>query len=479
MRHRFEKATYLYIYYNATRQISRLEVANGPGTPEQDAFNGYLEDCSVVNSYRFPSLVTLVVGSPSASSSSSGARSPTTRDPDEWRLASADPRDQGKQKYRLHTLDIYFWTAEDAKQVTDLFKRLLHPSQLDIVESEKPPEPQAQQHEDVNPVVRNLENVAISDPAYRDGRTRNSQNQPQTQASPLPPAPTNSRGAAAQSPSPVSEMSSVGRADSTKPQDPAAFTPMAYNPAAPPAPEPIAHREKTPPPQDAADGTGLGAAVHDAPYQPGKFQSNTPNIPGAPGPVPGMFGHYGSPPPQSFGSPPPQASTQSSPSHARASTASGASSFAPPPSGLSQTTSHQSSIAQQYAPPPKDQFAYGQDQVETPGTQFYNSLGGQEQRHQSLTHVHPQYPDYLSARPQPPVGGYSDYQYHQSGQPPQGSGPGDIHSQVYRPTEDEAHGHKSSRRTSSAQKPNRFDQSAEKIEKKAGSWLKKLEKKIG
>ena len=433
------------------------------------------------------------MNSPGSSPRSSRARSPTSRDPEEWRLASADPRDQSNQKYRLHTLDIYFWTADDAKQVTDLLKRLLHPSQLEILEAEKPAPQQTQPHEDVNPVVRNLENVAISDPAYQDGRTRNSQNQAQTQPSPLPSAPPQTRGAA-QSPSPVSEISSVGRSDSAKPENPAAFTPLAYNPAAPPAPEPIAHREKTPPPPDAADGTGLGAAVHDAPYQPGVPQANTTYIPGAPGPVPNVFGHYGSPPPpvagiSQYGSPAPQPSaygsplTQSSaypPSHGRTSVSSTAPSFGPPSSNVTQATHRQSSTAQQYAPPPKDHQSYGQP-VETPGTQFYNSLDSHSQRHQSLAHVQPQYTDYLSARPQPPVGGYSDYQYHPAGQPvqPQSGGPGDIHNQVYRPTEDEAHGHKSKRHSSSGQKPSRFDQSADKIEKKANGWLKKLEKKIG
>ena len=445
--------------------------------------------------------MTLVVSPPGVSSQSSGARSPTSRDADEWRLASADPRDQGKQKYRLHTLDIYFWTAEDAKQVTDCLKKLLPPSQLDLIEEEQPAH-QEQHHEDVAPVVRNLENVALSDPAYRDGRTRNSQNQPQTQPSPIHAAARDSGEAAAQSSSPVSQMSSVGRSDSAKPRDPAAFTPLAYNPAAPPAPEPIAHREKTPPPPDAADGTGLGAAVHDAPYRPGMPQSNTPYIPGAPGPVPNMYGHVGSPPPASgaaygsstgqappYGSPPPQGRTSGS---------SATPSFGPtatpsfgPPTTLTQTTSRQSSTAQQYAPPPKDAQPYAQQPVETPGTQFYNSLPPPD-RHQSLAHVQPQYADYLSSKtsPQPPIGGYSDYQYHASGQPVPGSAqqqhgsPGDIHSQVYRPTEGEAHGHgghgdRKHRSSNSGKMSGAFDRNADKIEKKAGGWLKKLEKKIG
>ena len=41
--HRFDKGSYFYVYHNPTRQASRLEIANHPGTPEQDAFNGSRE----------------------------------------------------------------------------------------------------------------------------------------------------------------------------------------------------------------------------------------------------------------------------------------------------------------------------------------------------------------------------------------------------------------------------------------------------
>ena len=37
--------------------------------------------------------------------------------------------------YRLHTLDIYFWTLEDSKLVMDTFRQLLHYSQLDIMDA--------------------------------------------------------------------------------------------------------------------------------------------------------------------------------------------------------------------------------------------------------------------------------------------------------------------------------------------------------
>ena len=66
--------------------------------------------------------------------------------------------------------------------------------------------------------------------------------------------------AAGQQPHSPESLSASSNTNKSAPVQ-ADFAPMAYNPAAPPAPEPIAHREKTPPPPDAADGTGLAAAA--------------------------------------------------------------------------------------------------------------------------------------------------------------------------------------------------------------------------
>jgi hypothetical protein len=112
----------------------------------------------------------------------------------------------------------------------------------------------------MSPVVQQLEKAAIITPA----------------AVPLPPAPMQvtapvARRTASGTNSVVSAVSGTSGLPSPPPAnsqgspapDPTVF-PMAYNPAAPAAPEPIAHREKTPPPLDAETGTGLGqAAVHE------------------------------------------------------------------------------------------------------------------------------------------------------------------------------------------------------------------------
>ena len=137
------------------------------------------------------------------------------------------------------------------------------------------------------PLYRTLRMSPLQIQPYRNGQTRNSQNQPQTNLPPPPPPPTQQ---AAHSPSPVSDLSHNSK-HATANTQPAtqSFTPMAYNPAAPAAPEPIAPREDTPPPDDGAGGTGLAAAArHDLPYTPGPYTA-------APGPMSNPYGHPGSP----------------------------------------------------------------------------------------------------------------------------------------------------------------------------------------
>lgn len=500
--HRFDKASYLYVYYNSTRQTSRIEAAINAGTPDQTAFNGFLDNVYVANSHRFPTRITLVVDGDNAQAASpASARS--AKDPDEWRLASSDPRDPGTSKYKIHTIDIYLWNQEDSKLIVGIFKRLLHPNQLDLDEVEEEPH----QHDMVSPVVQNLENVAISDPAYKQ-QPRVASVEPHHEPIQSPP-----RTQATSSISPTSVTASLGGRSSVKAQAPATdYTPLAYNPAAPAAPEPIAHREDTPPPVDAGDGTGLAAAAkHDNAYIP---QQQTFGLP--PTAQTAAYGHYGSPPPPpSFGpnattSPVPSfgpqaASTISPPSFGphsagpqispRTSTVS--TGFGPPPTTATMSSDggsrHPSVAAQTYVPHPQAQdpnsHIFGQPPVQTPGTQFYQSINNPTQPHKPLQHVQPQYPDYLAAGQvpspppaaapvAPPLGGYSTYNYGQVPQQPAATGAYDIHNQVYRPTEVEHHTHghhKPSKSSSSSSKPSH----TEKIEKGIGKWIKKVEKNFG
>jgi hypothetical protein len=75
--------------------------------------------------------------------------------------------------YRLHTVDIYFWTKEDAVQFLNGARRVLPQEQLTI--SDEPTTPPSHA-DDMSPVVQQLENVAITDPSYQHGRTRDSRN---------------------------------------------------------------------------------------------------------------------------------------------------------------------------------------------------------------------------------------------------------------------------------------------------------------
>ena len=44
--HRFDKGSYIYLFENATSRQARVEIANQPGTDNQDAFDGCKSDLS-------------------------------------------------------------------------------------------------------------------------------------------------------------------------------------------------------------------------------------------------------------------------------------------------------------------------------------------------------------------------------------------------------------------------------------------------
>ncbi|KAI4182867.1 MAG: hypothetical protein LQ348_004788 [Seirophora lacunosa] len=238
--HRFDKGSYLYLYKNKEDRGGRIEVANNVGKPEQDAFTGTLDPIHVRQSHKHPTLCILTVDGNEARNH---AASPPIQHPEHhWRLPNTDPRNEGKYLFRLHTLDIYFWTVADATKFMDAIERILEPQQVEI--TDRPSAPAPQEHL-MSPVVQKLEKFAIEDTDYQDGKTRNAQS-----------------AAATFSPPPAA--ASVDRQVPSRTNDPESYKPLAYNPAAPPAPEPIKHREKTPPPPDAeTEGTGLSAAAYN------------------------------------------------------------------------------------------------------------------------------------------------------------------------------------------------------------------------
>lgn len=355
----------------------------------------------------------------------------------------------------------------------------------------------------MSPVVQQLENVAIQDPAYHNGQTRNSRTAPALDS---PPPGTYTTQDAARTYPPKTEAST-------------SYQPLAYNPAAPAAPEPISHREKTPPPVDFETGTGLAAAAQADHVQAMSPQSSLSRPPyGHQQPSSGFFG---APPAQPYSSshisPSPFATSANSPPSAvnyRAPSVSSlpstqqqsgrssvnlqtaVPSFALPPQSPQFAASPPSQQAvTAFSPPPQDPNAHlhgkGNMSEESPASQIPGKsyVGG---IHQPLQHVEPQDTDYLGSghQAQAPVGGYSNYQYNQQqeqqqyhqhqGHQSQGS-EYDIHSQVYRPTQEEVHKTKHQRpyEAGPGQQSGRLEQGASRVDKGVNRFFKKLEKRIG
>lgn len=409
----------------------------------------------MVHSSRFPTLVTLTVGShaessPVSTSSAVGAE-------DSWVLPFIDAKNQRKRMLPLHTLDIYFWTVEDADQFLDSAALVLPPQQLEsdrqVHQAPAVPEPA------VSRVVEQLENVAITDPAYQNGQTRDSRSEPQS---------TNKE--------PVGDEKTD-------------YTPLAYNPAAPAAPEPIKHREETPPPEDGGNGTGLvAAAVADEHHSylpvhgttspphpqiyanPGLVQYSYPT--GAPSTQPPMSPGLATLP--SYVATAPLASPPPHPSQA------GGMTFAPPP-----------------AQNPNAQF-FPQQQSFDSQLPPYLAQQQQQQKLNPMQHHHhshhPQYPDYLQSQTQPSSsshddervalnGGYSNYSYDQTMQHQYGQlrSEYDIHNHIYIPTEAELKGskHGKNRGSKSSSKGTKVESGLSRMDSKVNGFLKKIEKKIG
>ncbi|MCJ1341762.1 hypothetical protein MMC09_007059 [Bachmanniomyces sp. S44760] len=503
LQHRFDKASYVYLYEDGERGRGRLEIANNAGKPEQDAFTGYLDAAKLSRSHKHPNLCTVVVDG--AAAAPHGTSSPPQGPGEEhhWRLPSADPRDEGRYLFRLHTLDIYFWTAHDAESFIGQTQRMLRQEQIEILDAPPAPAP----HRDaMSPVVQQLESIAVTDPAFHNGQTRSSA--PTATTSPQPPIP----------------KAPETHKDATSPAPPGDFKPLAYNPAAPAAPEFIKHREKTPPPPDNDVGTGLAAAAYMDHHH-----AQVPQVQGGsfPPPPPGQPPHgqaLGSttpmqPPPNQYGSPsssqpyaPPgrHASSASSQAPPRGQGTGGGSpysphpqsaqSYAPPPGRTGSVNRPSPQNSTSFAPPPTNtqsqSYSPGAATLDSPSIQVLGSSYVAPPK-QPLQHLQPQYPDYLSSRPhsqsqsrptdphQPPVGGYADYNYsqpqqqqhhHHHGQPDYG-----IHQQVYRPTEEEmgSHGGKKPSAGSAQGKPGKYEEKAEKVEKGVNRFLRKLESKMG
>lgn len=417
-----------------------------------------LDSAHVAYSYRHTTLVTLTVDG------QNGQRgSPAPADTQEWHLPTFDPRNENKYMYRLHTLDIYFWTKEDALQFVNGIRRVLPQNRIAI--EDEPVAPPA--HADaMSPVVQQLENVAISDPSYQQGRTRDSRGYTGPPLSAVPGSQEASNfNPQVHQPTPVSQ-----------PPPPATFAPLAYNPAAPAAPEAIRHREKTPPPEDGAANPLMVAATseHGQTYgvpfqQPGGYggppshqpQPSGSYFPGLPGPPP---------PPQAQQPTPP--SVQSPYAHHFQNQ------FAPPPTG--NMPAPPAYKAQPSPHIPVNQFA---NYPSSPGiasgmtTPGIYSPGLTSPGLVSPGLQSPGFPapgPYTPGVP-PPPGGFAQYNYSQVSNTAPLMTDYSIHSQVYRPTEGEV-AHKIKPTKPPAGK---FEQRAGQVEKRVTGLFKKIEKKYG
>ncbi|CAK4031674.1 Hypothetical predicted protein [Lecanosticta acicola] len=468
--HRFDRGSYVYLFNNAAQRQAKLEIANHAGTAEQDAFDGYLNAATVQYSHLQPTLFTIVVH-PAA-----------VQDQSMWHLPGFDERNQQKYMYKLHTIDLYLWTERDANSFLGHLKTILSREQLDIKNAPASSTPHAEHRDSMSPVVQQLEKTAIG--------------------SAFPP-----RAISAVSAHSLPGPPTPASAESLKP-----VTPLAYNPAAPAAPEPVQYREKTPPPPDDGTGTGLNnAAKYDTvpqqPYAPGSYQNSaqtTPHnayfsgppqhrsissqssFPGPPGGVP--------PPPQqqrtpSFGpmaqstvpQPPPSNQTPFSreSSYGAAQAQTQYANYNPQQQTQYANYPGSPGFNSQLPPTPSAPPAYSAGPLQSPGLpppppQQHQHLQQQQQQQQG--------------QQQTPGGGYSNYSYSaaqnaQAGDVnTHGAYTGDMHSQVYRPTEAEATSHHPKpRRTqtgsaSTEGKNPKISESFGNLEGKVGKYLTKLDK---
>lgn len=384
---------------------------------------------------------------------------------DEWHLPTYDPKNENKYHYPLHSLDIYFWTQDDALAFINGVRRVLPPNQVDVQDEPAPPQQQHHHHHDhpaVSSVVQRLENVAISDSTLPLPPPPPPPGQPQ----PQPPSTTTSSVPSFAAP-PISAVPTLPDADISPPStaSPASFAPIPYNPAAPAAPETIRHREKTPPPED-----DDGLSPHPL-HQRLAIDAGTPFSPGL---VNGMP-QYGLGP-LSPGIPPPQFAHQHPGAPSFPGPPVGTPGFAPQGFGGGAPPQHpalQRAATVPFmvggggggAPSPALQSPYGSGAFpQSPAAASYASL---QQQHQPMPS-----PGLAS----PGMGGYSGYNYTtQQGGGHQAGNEYSVHQQAYRPTEGEAvakYGPKKEVR-------GRFEENAGRVERGVSGMLKKFEKRFG
>jgi hypothetical protein len=414
-----------------------------------------LDGTHVHYSYRQPCLLTLTVDGPNGQRNGS-----TPSDAQEWHLPTFDPRNETKYMYKLQSVDIYFWTQEDALKFVGGVRRVLPPQQITLVDEPAGPP----SHADVmSPVVQKLENVAITDSSYQQGHTRDSRNASISSSlhGPQPSRESHS------SQSSFQNTTLPGPPQPQPSQEPSGFAPLAYNPAAPAAPEAIKHREKTPPPEDGAANPLVAAANSDhgqAYGIPHQFQSAAFSGP------PPQQSYFTGPPGQTPASPPPQQSYFTGPPGQTPSSPPPQQSYftGPPGQTPASPTPKPQSVQSPYAHHFQNTFA-------PPPTTATNPPPGPPAYQPAQPPSYPGPPGMRSPGFAAP-GGFSPYNYNPGYNPAQPAATDySIHQQLYRPTE-----HEAATRYKPAKPPaGKLEARAGALEKGVNGLFKKLEKKIG
>ena len=230
------------------------------------------------HSYRQPNLVTLVIGE-------HGTVSATQQDGFDWSLYTFDKNNEKQHQYKLHTLDVYLWTPSDASIFVDALQKVIKEDQFTITDvSGNLIATQGQSsNAPASGLVQRMEQMAMDKPHMGSATgVMAAQSHQRTDSYSLQPSTNTNRSQTPGSDPPYSRPLSSQATDA---QD---YKPIPYNPAAPAAPEPIAHREKTPPPVDAGNGIGLigpTPPITSPGYPPSDSQSYIPSATTArPGP---------------------------------------------------------------------------------------------------------------------------------------------------------------------------------------------------
>src|SRR3569833_3705559 len=81
-----------------------------------------------------------------------------------WHLPTYDPSNQNIYHYKLHSLDIYFRTQQDALQLVNGIRRVLPAGQGEVVDEPGPPAHAPPPATEMSAVVQQLEKAALSNP---------------------------------------------------------------------------------------------------------------------------------------------------------------------------------------------------------------------------------------------------------------------------------------------------------------------------